>query len=201
MKTIFRKLALTLTLAVMVGAASAQEFSYGVQAGVTVPTLSGDVECDAKMGYSVGLTTNYMFNDKWGVGLDAIYQTQGCSVDMGSTYEYSRTNLHYLNVPIMANYQIVDGLSIKAGVQPGFLLGVNSAYKLDGGDRETSDMASAEDSGYEVFDLSIPVGLAYNITDNVYVDARYNIGVTSISKDDNSDLFNNAFVLSVGFRF
>ncbi|MFR9543727.1 MAG: outer membrane beta-barrel protein, partial [Rikenellaceae bacterium] len=69
------------------------------------------------------------------------------------------------------------------------------------GDRETSDMASAEDSGYEVFDLSIPVGLAYNITDNVYVDARYNIGVTSISKDDNSDLFNNAFVLSVGFRF
>lgn len=100
----------------------------------------------------------------------------------------------------MANYQIVDGLSIKADVQPGFLLGVNSVYKLDGGDRETSDMESAEDSGYEVFDLSIPVGLAYDITDNVYVDARYNIGVTNILDDNSKDAFNNVFVLSVGFR-
>ncbi len=201
MKTIFRKLALSLTMVVMVSAASAQEFSYGVQAGMTVPTLSGDVDCDAKVGYSVGLTTNYMFNDKWGVGLDAIYQMQGYSIDKGSTHDYMRTNLHYLNIPIMANYQIVYGLSIKAGVQPGFLLGVNSASKLDGGDRETSDMESAEDSGYEVFDLSIPVGLAYDITDNVYVDARYNIGVTNILDDNSKDAFNNVFVLSVGFRF
>ena len=71
-----------------------------------------------------------------------------------------KVDAHYINVPILAQYYVVDGLAIKAGVQPGFCV-------------------SSDWNDPKVFDLSIPVGLSYEISHFV-IDARYNIGVTKI---------------------
>ena len=48
------------------------------------------------------------------------------------------------------------------------------------------------------FELSIPVGLSYEISDFV-IDARYNFGVTKVA--DGDDCKNSVFQFTVGYKF
>ena len=115
--------------------------------------------------------------------------------------------LHYLEIPLMTGYEILEGLKIKAGIQPGFLLKAKFmqskiiSEKQKGGqttiamteetDRDASDM-------FKKFDFSIPVGISYEFS-NVVIDARYVFGVT-----ENSDLIkarNGGFTFTVGYGF
>ena len=113
--------------------------------------------------------------------------------------------LHYLELPLMTGYEIYEGLKIKAGIQPGYLLKakfkqskITSEKQKDGQtkviateetDRDASDM-------FKKFDFSIPVGISYEFS-NVVIDARYVFGVT-----ENSDLIkarNGGFTFTVGY--
>ena len=86
----------------------------------------------------------------------------------------------YLNVPVLANVYPVEGLAVKLGVQPGFMI-----------DKDKADEAKK-------FDLSIPVGLSYEYS-NFVIDGRYNFGVTKLFKDGNSK--NSVFQITVGYKF
>jgi hypothetical protein len=48
------------------------------------------------------------------------------------------------------------------------------------------------------FDLSIPVGLSYEIS-RVTLDARYNIGLLKVIKGES--IRNKAFVFTIGYKF
>ena len=89
----------------------------------------------------------------------------------------------------MLNYYIAPGLAIKAGVQPGFLT------KCKFGDVDMKDHVKK-------FDLSVPMGLSYEISDFV-IDARYNLGVLNIAKDDYAGagkIRNSVIMLTVGYK-
>ena len=107
----------------------------------------------------------------------------------------AKIKTEYINIPILANYYVAPGLAIKAGVQPGFLM----SCKMDDGegDVDAKDFA-------EKFDLSIPVGVSYEISDFV-IDARYNFGLTNVWKDDYKKLLgdakNSVISLTVGYKF
>ena len=99
-----------------------------------------------------------------------------------------KLKLGYLNIPILANYYVIPGLAIKAGVQPGFLL---SAKDEDGDD---------EKDGMNSFDLSIPIGASYEYKNFVF-DARYNFGLTKINKHGSNSHKNSVFMITVGYKF
>ena len=99
-------------------------------------------------------------------------------------------NLNYINIPILANVYVADGLALKAGVQPGF----NVSSKIS-----ASPLELDIKDGVNSVDFSIPVGISYEYA-NVCLDARYNIGVTNTFKDsDNSR--NSVFQLTLGYKF
>ncbi len=53
-------------------------------------------------------------------------------------------------------------------------------------------------------DFAFPVGVSYELFDKIILDARYNIGVANVLKvadDSNSNVHNNYFTISVGYRF
>ena len=89
-------------------------------------------------------------------------------------------NPGYLNIPLTVNYYVVNGLALKAGVQPGFLI------------------AKDKNDDAKKFDLSIPVGASYEYQNFVF-DARYNIGVTKVA--DHGDGYNNVIQITVGYKF
>ena len=139
--------------------------------GLNVSTIGDN---DWKAGFAAGAELQYQATDKVGIAVGALYSAQGTKSD------HVTWTPGYINVPVTLNYYVAQGLALKAGLQPGFMVNKDDA------------------EGIKTFDLSIPVGLSYEYQ-NIIFDARYNIGVTKIA--DNVDNYNNVIQITVGYKF
>ena len=149
--------------------------------GINVANIT-DGNGDAKVGLAAGAELGYQLNESFAVTAGAIYSMQGAKS------EGVKLNLDYINIPILANYYITKGLAVKAGIQPAFK--VKSEAKVD--------VVSVDMDGFKSFDLSIPVGLSYEVSDFV-IDARYNWGMTKVFEGFDSK--NTVFQFTVGYKF
>jgi hypothetical protein len=112
-------------------------------------------------------------------------------------------NIYYLNVPITANYYLLPGLAVKAGLQPAFRVQAqarmgSTSYDYDRMMDLWKSWFDGETEEMTKFDLSIPVGLSYEIA-RVTIDARYNIGLLKVIKGES--VRNKAFVFTIGYKF
>ncbi len=164
--------------------------------GGTLTTLTKVDDSKMKLGFVGGAEFGYQVSNEFAVTAGVLASMQGCKFK-DDVYEKDRsTTLTYLNIPILANYYIVPGLAIKAGIQPGFML----SHKTKWTDTDTGvDMDITSKDGLKKFDFSIPLGLSYEISDFV-IDARYNLGLTKISKSDINKSKNSVIMLTVGYK-
>ena len=169
-------------------AASAQTgFGWGVKGGLNITGMTNSEEGQSKTGFVVGAFADYRFTQKFALSVDALYSRQG--VSFGKTGDVrSKTRLNYLNVPILANYYIFDGLAVKAGIQPGFLLSGKAVAKGD-----ISGILHGAD-------FAIPIGISYDCPFGIILEARYNIGVSNVLSTEGTSR-NSVFALTVGYRF
>ena len=187
-----KKIFMMAVMAVAALTANAQQeagtFSIQPKAGLNVSSLSGD-GTKAKAGFTAGVEGMYQATEKFGVSAAVMYSMQGAKVKNATD---AKVNYGYINIPILANYYVVKGLAIKAGIQPGFMV----SAKAKQGD------ASADIKDYcKKFDFAIPVGVSYEIA-NVVIDARYNIGLTKTMKGDGVEKTKNSvFQFTVGYKF
>ena len=158
--------------------------------GINLASMTDYDDSKMKVGLVAGVQAAYQFSDALAVSAGLNYSMQGVKGDGDA-----KIKTEYINIPILANYYLAPGLAIQAGVQPGFLM----SCKMDDGegDVDAKDFA-------EKFDLSIPVGVSYEISDFV-IDARYNFGLTNVWKDDYKKLLgdakNSVISLTVGYKF
>lgn len=180
-----KKIFMMAVMAVAALTANAQQeagtFSIQPKVGLNVSSLSGD-GWKAKAGFTAGVEGMYQAADKFGVSLGVMYSMQGAKYKGFDT----KMKYGYINIPILANYYVVKGLAIKAGVQPGFMVSAKS------GDTNVKSICKK-------FDFAIPVGVSYEIA-NVVFDARYNIGLTKTIKDVDKNK-NGVFQFTVGYKF
>lgn len=164
---------------------NAQEVSFGLKAGVNLATFTGDDSAEAKgmTGYHLGGVVNFGITDRFSVQPELLYSAQGTDSDLGDF------RLDYINVPVLAKFMVVDGLSIEAGPQIGFL----TSSKLEG--EEIKDLVKKTD-------FSALLGLGYILDGGLNFAARYNFGLTNLNDSDlDIDLKNGVFQLSVGYMF
>lgn len=180
--------------------ANAQEMFIKPMVGGTLATVTGDNTDDAKMkiGFVGGAEFGYQVADPFAVTVGALVSMQGAGQKDNDYYRDAKTTTTYLNIPIQANYYIIPGLAVKAGVQPGFLLSAKSKGEAHTGAGWVEYDHSGTD-GYKKFDLSIPLGLSYEISDFV-IDARYNLGLTNVLDNDNVKQKNSVIMLTVGYK-
>ena len=147
-----------LALAGMCTVASAQTgFGWGVKGGLNLTGVTnlGD-NSQTKTGFVVGAFADYRFTDHFALSADVLYSRQGVSLGENDEGVRTKARLNYLNVPILANYYIVGGLAVKAGIQPGFLLNSKAVAKQDG------NTVKSDIEGLSGADFSIPVGVSYD---------------------------------------
>ena len=193
MKKLFM-IAAMMVAALSVSAQEAGQMFIKPMAGGTFSTLGGDVDdVKGKIGLVGGAEFGYNINETFGITAGLLYTMQGCKdKDVDANF-----NLDYINVPVLANVYVAPGLALKAGPQIGFL----TRAKLD--DVDMKDVCNT-------IDFSIPVGVSYEISDFV-IDFRYNIGITSVSKNKEikADVIeiesdrktrNSVFMLTVGYK-
>lgn len=156
--------------------------------GMTVASLTNSDGAKAKVGLAAGAEFEYQVSDKFSLTAGAVYSMQGAKADNNITIK-----LEYINVPILANYYVANGLAIKAGIQPGFKTKAQSKGIISNDYQDIESVKSV--------DFSIPVGVSYEISDFV-IDARYQFGLTKVSKfDDDASAKNSVFMFTVGYKF
>lgn len=85
-----------------------------------------------------------------------------------------RTNLLYINLPLVIRYQTESGFFGEAGLQPGLLLSAKDKY--EGTTESYMDHMNA-------LDLSIPLGVGFEFKNNFGVGFRIIPGISDITKD------------------
>ncbi|RSK38232.1 porin family protein [Mangrovimonas spongiae] len=175
----------------------AQEFSFGAKAGVNFATLNGDVEDnDMKVGFHVGGVAEIKFNDKFALQPELLFSTQGTKWEDGDLE--LKYNLSYINVPVMAKFFPIEGFSIEAGPQVGFLVDSKAKAEFNG------ESESADIDDLSTIDFGINFGLGYKMDMGLFFNGRYNLGLSNVYDGPNSDdnnISNGVIQLSVGYMF
>jgi hypothetical protein len=89
------------------------------------------------------------------------------------------------------------GLNLQLGPQFGFLTTAESDYNPISGAQTTTDLKEY----YKNSDVSIGMGIGWDLPMKLSIDARYNLGVTEI--EDNASLSqtkNQVFQISLGYK-
>ena len=166
---------------------SAGDITIQPKIGLNCATTTGD-NADYKAGFVGGVEAEYHVSPLIGISGGVLYSMQGTKHKNADL----KLNADYINIPILANFYVANGLALKAGVQPAF----KASAKL-----KTAGVSVTEND-IKSFDFAIPVGISYEYA-NICLDARYNIGVTKMSKDTETTTGarNNVFQITLGYKF
>ena len=191
-----KKIMMIAALLVATLSASAQGMYLKPMVGGTLSNVTKADNSKMKLGLVGGAEFGYKMSDPFAITAGLLVSMQGNAFKDNNYMKDEKNTLTYLNVPILANYYVAPGLAIKAGVQPGFLL----SRKWKGEENIDGKWVKFDESGTDglkKFDLSIPIGLSYEISDFV-IDARYNLGLTKIV--EHYDGKNSVIMLTLGYK-
>ncbi|WP_010229133.1 porin family protein [Gillisia marina] len=188
---------------------SAQEYvMFGVKGGINSSTFSGDGfgdfdNPDSRTSFNLGLLAEIPLSDKFSVQPEVLYSGQGYDIASRNDANDVEYQLDYINVPVLAKLYLVDGLSLEAGPQVGFLVNseIDSNPSGDGGD------VPLDEDQFNKVDLSVALGASYKFRGGFFVNARYNFGLSDVYDDSYSGLFRNSDVKhsvlqgGIGFLF
>ena len=218
--TIMKKILMIAALMVATLSANAQnevgQLSIKPTIGLNFATLTKSDISKTRTGLNFGIEAEYGVTEKFGVTAGLFYSQQGAktkdfhlavknNIIGGKEFDGKATiKLDYINIPILAQYYLIPGLAIKAGIQPGFnvlkkvaLDGTVYQGGVQGGNPEKIDESIKIEEGVKNFAFAIPVGLSYEYKSFV-LDARYNIGLTKVGSDYSGH--HSVFNISLGYK-
>lgn len=193
----------------------AQELHFGAKAGLNFASARGDDADDLKTrtSFNVGGVLNVGFTEKLALQSELFYSGQGYSIERedsggtvtsdGQTIVLEKSSgarasgddtvkLDYINLPILFDYTISDGLSLQAGPQIAF--NISSKAEFGGDEIDLKDQTNGTS-------FSGVLGAQYKLPLGVFFQARYALGLSNIPKEDAFDAKNAVFSISAGYFF
>ena len=171
--------------------------------GINLSTMTNDDDAKIRPALTIGGEFDYVVSPKVALSFGAMYSQQGCK---GNVQGIDATiKMDYINVPIIAACRVTDNLSVKVGLQPGFLINDKVKVSANGASAEVGLKESYDAIGMDVtinkVDFSIPIGISYDFS-NVQLDLRYNAGLTNIlSITGGEGTKNSVFQFTIGYKF
>ncbi len=169
---------------------------FGIKGGVNYANLTaGDNK--AIIGFNVGCFFEHKFSKLFSIQPEVQFSEQGFKLtyqlrqnfDDPITSQSLLTILDYVNVPILAKYNINENVNLFVGPQIGYLIGAKI------GSQNAKDVFNSIDFGID-FGSEI-------ILNNIVIDLRYNLGLYEVLKKTafNTSNKNSVFQLSLGYKF
>jgi len=164
----------------------AQILNFGIKGGISFTNYrDGNIEnIDFKTttNYHIGALAELKVLSNLYVQSELLFSKKGAEFERsGFTV---KNELIYVSIPVLAKVFINnDNLSLEVGPQFSFL-----ASERNEVGSETED-----------YDLGVIAGLGLNITDSIFIQGRYILGISELKRD--SDIKNSAIQISIGLMF
>lgn len=183
------KFVLALSLLCIVAFSShAQQLTPGIKGGLNIADVTG-INGDNRLSGHVGLFLHSRINPKWSIQPEILYSGQGQQYVV-INHEYTLA-LSYIQVPVMFQYHPVKQFYVEFGPQLGFLLSANV--------KDDNDKVEV-DENYKKVDFALCFGAGFQVTRMLGFYARYNAGLSDITKNDNRDYYNRVGQIGVSVR-
>jgi hypothetical protein len=154
--------------------------NLGIKSGINMYNIHNDdnTKYDQMTGYYFGLFGHIHLNSQWAIQPELVYSNQGAK---NGDIKYT---LDYINVPVLLQYMFDNGFRLQAGPQLGFLVSADNIVDLN------------------PIDFGVGIGASYVVPSTGFgIDARYNLGLSNINKDDAVKSTNWGFQLGVFYIF
>lgn len=198
--------------------AQAQEINWGIKAGANYSTISSDIQPDHIFGFHAGVVAEISVVPKFSIQPELLYSLEGAKSEFSFSEEEfdfsskSKITLGYINLPVIAKYFVTPEFSLQSGPQVGYLVSAKDDYEIsmsfpeeftDSGEADMKDELKSISFGWNF-------GLGYEFQNNLFLQARYHLGLSDISdynaSEDDMDIEfdkikNQGFQLSVGYKF
>lgn len=193
--------------------AKSNEPVFGLKAGLNISRLTGAEDQSIRPSYLIGGIAEFSVSSRFSIQSELIYSRQGTKT---LTYEYfyvgpalkpfkvkSTIKTDYINIPVLAKYNIKEGFSILAGPQVGFLTKANLETKVPESSFNGTTVENVKTEMSDV-DFTLVIGVAYEMSNGVFFDARYNKGSANIFDNEYANLLrshHSVFQFAVGYKF
>jgi hypothetical protein len=169
---------------------SQTEVSIGVKAGPNFANIDTDASLGAnyknRAGFHGGAFALFKFGNI-GIQPELLLSQQGSKVTFNA--QDFDANYTYFNIPVILKLYTVAGINIQAGPQFGFLASQKN---------ELLESVNLEDDAKKS-DLSLALGLGWDLPLRLSVDARYNLGLSDNSSSP-AEVKNQVWQVSVGYK-
>jgi hypothetical protein len=179
---------------------------FGVRAGVNIANfINGGTASNWNHDFIVapmgGVYYRLGIGDRFTVQPELLYSQKGANFTPGvpgETREFS-DRLHYLQLPVYAQYWFLRGFNLHIGPYASFLLGAG----------EDGRQGTGLEQDYRTWDFGGSAGLGYEFPFGLNIRGNYNIGVINVAGDRNNlinpnqsqPLNNQFFQVSLGWTF
>ena len=154
-----KKINLTLIVAIMTVVNVNAQTTFGVKAGANFSSLlysfplGENIYEKGRTSLHFGAVAEIQISDKFSFQPELLFSSQGSRnrTSIGEWGEKHVYKLHYLTVPLMAKYYVVEGFSLEVGPQIGFLLAAKDYYTWESnGDVDSFDFGLNFGVGYKL---------------------------------------------------
>lgn len=191
-------------------------FAYsqiGVRAGVNIASQDYDPDIEGDQSSIIGLNLGVVY--ELGVSDLLTIQPELHFIQKGAKEEYEEQGatveseflLNYLELGIMARLDLLefgDDAGLYVGITPTVGYAISGKYKFKGSfggmsfdDEEDVDF---DEDGINRTDFGVGIGAGVNFG-NIFIDARYNLGLANVADDDDITVNNKGILVGVGYRF
>jgi hypothetical protein len=143
---------------------------FGIKGGINLSDYSDNVNTSGfRTGFHVGgLAHIHTSNPKLAIQPEIVFSTQGADFNEGTD------QVDYINIPFLIQYLGRGGLRLETGPQIGALV----SAKFD----DNNDVEYDIKNRFKQSDLGWAFGIGFLSTSGLGVDARYNLGLSDITK-------------------
>lgn len=180
-----KKLIIAATLLISVGVTGQQ---WGLRGGVNFAGVKVEdaEDWESRLGFHTGVLANFNLTPKVWIQPELHFSAQGGESDNDNV----KLKLNYLNLPVLFQFRVTEGLRIQTGPQLGFLLSAET---------KAGDIEIDVEDAFESIDLSWSFGGVYYFNSEIGIDFRYNLGLTNIVDGSGNDAHNRVIQLGTVF--
>lgn len=165
---------------------------FGLKGGLNISGVhvQNSSSPDPKPSFHLGALAHIHITKYFALQPEMMYSGQGFKQTIVNTdYKY---NLHYINIPVLAQFMVGDGFRLETGPQLGILA---AARQRVGG------TSTGIKDNYKPVDFGWVVGAGYIFPSGFGVDARYNLGISNINDVSATNVNNRVFQAGVFYQF